>query len=96
APAAGAAPTRDLAAGALAIQLGAFNTEAIARDQWRRHAARNADLLSGLSHAVTTVQSGGRTLYRLRAGPMASRARAQELCAALKARGDACITARVR
>ncbi|HKK35885.1 MAG TPA: SPOR domain-containing protein [Paracoccaceae bacterium] len=93
---AAAAPPIALGAGDVAVQLGAFNTEAIAEAQWRRHLDRNEDLLGRLAHAVTTVRSGGRTLWRLRAGPMPSIARAQELCAALEARGDACIVARIR
>ncbi|MEM6745348.1 MAG: SPOR domain-containing protein, partial [Pseudomonadota bacterium] len=96
APAPAPASSNGLVAGAQAVQLGAFNSEAIALDQWSRHRRRNGDLLSGFAHAVTTVQSGGRTLYRLRVGPVASRARAQELCAALEGRGDACIPVRVR
>lgn len=96
-PAAPAEPqTASLASGDTAIQLGAFNTEAIADAQWKRHLARNEDLLQGYAHAVTTVESGGRTLYRLRVGPMPDRDRAADLCAALKARGDACIVATVR
>ncbi len=96
-PAPAAAPrTASLASGDVAIQLGAFNTEAIAESQWKRHLARNEDLLQDLAHAVTTVESGGRTLYRLRVGPMPDRDRAADLCAALKARGDACIVATVR
>ncbi|MFO7857165.1 MAG: SPOR domain-containing protein [Paracoccaceae bacterium] len=93
---AAAAPPIALGAGDVAVQLGAFDSEAIAEAQWRRHLDRNEDLLGRLAHAVTTVRSGGRTLWRLRAGPMPSVARAQELCAALEARGDACIVARLR
>jgi cell division septation protein DedD len=85
-----------LASGDQAVQLGAFDSQAIAESEWRRHLSRNGDLLDGFAHAVTTVQSGGRTLWRLRVGPLPDRRRAQELCAALQARGDACIPARVR
>ncbi|SFI21222.1 Sporulation related domain-containing protein [Albimonas pacifica] len=85
-----------LATGDIGVQLGAFNSQAIAESQWRRAQRRHEDLLSGLAHAVTTVESGGRTLYRLRAGPVADRGQAQELCAALKSRGDACIVATIR
>ncbi|MDF2232823.1 SPOR domain-containing protein [Albimonas sp. CAU 1670] len=85
-----------MAAGDIGIQLGAFNSEAIAQSQWRRALRRHEDLLGALAHAVTTVDSGGRTLYRLRAGPVADRRKAQELCAALKSRGEACIVATIR
>lgn len=83
-----------IASGDVVIQLGAFNSTDVADSQWRSHLRRNEDLLGGMTHHVTTVESGGRTLYRLRVGPIASRARAQELCAALKARSDACIVPR--
>lgn len=82
--------------GDVVIQLGAFNSADIAESQWRRALRRNEDLIGAYGHAVTTVESGGRTLFRLRVGPMADRTRAQDLCAALKARGDACIVAKVR
>lgn len=83
------------AAGAQTVQLGAFNTRAIAEAEWRRFLARHADLLGALSPAVIPVQSGGRTLWRLRAGPLPDTARASALCADLKARGLACIPARM-
>jgi hypothetical protein len=82
--------------GDVVVQLGAFNSREIAEGEWRRHLSRNADLLGELGHVVTTVESGGRTLWRLRAGPLEARRRAQELCAALEARDDACIPARMR
>lgn len=86
----------EMVPGDIAIQLGAFNTPEVAEAQWRAHLKRNAALLGEFGHAVTPVQSGGRTLYRLRVGPMPGRERAQELCAALKGRGEPCIVARVR
>lgn len=91
-----AARTGALAPGDVAVQLGAFNSEEIAAGQWRRHLGRNEDLLGRYAPAITTVRSGGRVLWRLRAGPLPSVAAAQELCEALKARDDACIVARVR
>lgn len=91
-----AAVATELAAGDIGIQLGAFNSQAIAESQWRRAQRRHEDLLGALTHAVTTVDSGGRTLFRLRAGPVADRSKAQELCASLKSRGEACIVATIR
>lgn len=99
APAATSAPAASgagIAAGDVVIQLGAFNSHEIAESQWRRATRRNGDLLAPYGHIVTTVESGGRTLFRLRVGPMPERQRAQDICAALKARGDACIVATVR
>ncbi|TYO91569.1 sporulation related protein [Oceanicella actignis] len=80
--------------GDVLVQLGAFASPEVAEGQWREHLRRNGALLGGLTHVVVPVQSGGRTLHRLRAGPLPDRARAEELCAALKGRGEACIVAR--
>lgn len=97
-PAAAPAPVSStgLIVGDVAVQLGAFNSQTIAESQWRRQMRRNEDLLGGFAHSVTTVESGGRTLYRLRVGPVTDRARAQELCAAMKSRNEACIVVSVR
>lgn len=67
------------------IQLGAFNSEAIAKAEWSL-LARKFPSLGALGYAVTTVQSGGKTLYRLRA----SGAGAAKVCATVKAGGKPC------
>ncbi|MGM0585440.1 MAG: SPOR domain-containing protein [Pseudomonadota bacterium] len=89
-------PTPAIGSGDVVVQLGAFDSEGIAESEWRRHLQRNEDLLGELTHVVTTVESGGRTLYRLRAGPLADSDGAEALCAALKGRGDACLATRMR
>lgn len=78
------------------IQLGAFNTEDIAGQQWAELKNRNGDLLSGRARVVSPVVSGGRRLYRLRAGPFSDVDEASTLCRALKARGEDCIVARAK
>ena len=73
------------------VQIGAFGGgEVAARSAWLDIAARHADLVSGLVPRVDAVERDGRTLWRLQAGP-ASEARAQEICAALNARGAGCV-----
>lgn len=88
--------TLALNAGDDAVQLGAFESERVAEAQWGRLAGRHDDLLSGFAHAVTTVESGGRTLFRLRAGPLGGREAARNLCAAFKTRGVPCIPVRIK
>ena len=68
-----------------AIQLGAFSTPAGATNAWRALAGRFR-YLAPLTHSVVPVQSGGRTLHRLRAsGPDSA-----NVCRRLQAAGEAC------
>ena len=64
------------------VQLGAFSSEAAANTAWASIAARHG--LSG--KRIIAVDSGGKTLYRLRAATPDTAA----TCAKLKAAGDAC------
>ena len=89
-PAPAPAPPRPAPAPAAAgptIQLGAFSTQAAATRAWNAMAARFR-YLAPLSHSVVPVQSGGRTLYRLRAsGPDAA-----GICRRLQVAGEDCAT----
>ncbi|MFN3946457.1 MAG: SPOR domain-containing protein [Allosphingosinicella sp.] len=68
------------------IQLGAFSSQAAANTAWRALSGRFT-YLAPLSHSVTPVESGGRTLYRLRAsGPDAA-----ALCRRLQVAGESCV-----
>ncbi|MGI4877850.1 MAG: SPOR domain-containing protein [Janthinobacterium lividum] len=78
--------------GSAALQLGAFSTEAKADAAWSA-AVGHAPALAALSKRVEPIERDGKTLYRLRAGGVASRAAASELCAKVKAGGDACLVA---
>ena len=80
------APQAPAAAGAT-IQLGAFSSAAGANQAWSALSGRFR-YLAPLSHAVVPVQSGGRTLYRLRA----SGADAAGVCRRLQVAGEACST----
>lgn len=84
APAATRPAPAPAAAGAT-IQLGAFSTSAGANSAWRALSARFR-YLGPLGHSVVPVQSGGRTLYRLRAsGPDAA-----NICRRLQVAGEDC------
>lgn len=73
------------AAGGSTIQLGAFSTPAGATRAWSGLSGRFR-YLAPLTHSVIPVQSGGRTLYRLRAsGPDAA-----GICRRLQVAGEDC------
>ena len=79
------APARPAPASGPTIQLGAFSTSAGATNAWRALSGRFR-YLAPLSHSVVPVQSGGRTLYRLRAsGPDAA-----GICRRLQVAGEDC------
>ena len=68
------------------IQLGAFSSQAAANRAWTALAGRFR-YLAPLSHNVVSVQTGGRTLYRLRA----SGADAASICRRLQVAGESCV-----
>ncbi len=70
------------------IQLGAFSSEAAANQAWSQIRGSNS-ALGSLNRSVTTVQAGGRTLYRLRAAASSPDA-ARQICATLRSAGQAC------
>jgi hypothetical protein len=68
------------------IQLGAFSSQAGAEKAWKALSGRFS-YLAPLSHNVASVSSGGKTLYRLRAGgPDAA-----GICDRLKVAGESCV-----
>ncbi|MDO6416486.1 SPOR domain-containing protein, partial [Sphingomonas sp. BIUV-7] len=83
-PAAPSAPSN--AGGSGVIQLGAFSSEAKAKEAWKSLSSRFAGLRD-LGLAISPVESGDKTLYRLRASGAANGAR---LCAQLRVAGESC------
>jgi DedD protein len=83
-PAATAAPPpkpAPVAAGDWTVQLGSFGEEANARRQAQRAGT------FGYKAEVSSYRSSGRTLYRVRVGPQATRAAAEATASALRAHG---------
>ncbi len=80
-------------AGSVSVQLGAFNSTASADQVWGKLAGR-VGALGGLRKSVQPVESGGKTLYRLRAGGIASEVQASSVCAAVQAAGEQCVIVR--
>jgi hypothetical protein len=86
----------NLASGTRLVQLGAFDSEVIARSEWDRLSGKFTDLLDGKTRIVQAAQSGGRTFYRLRAMGFADEADSRRFCSALVAERAACIPVAVR
>lgn len=73
------------------VQLGAYGSENSASRSWRTVRGRFATYFSGKQAQYEPVQTGDRTLYRLRVGPFENRAAADQVCLALRAQEQACI-----
>lgn len=82
-----ATPTAGKSAGA---QLGAFSTVAAAETHWKQVSGRYPKELGQLKHRVVTGKAAAGTVHRLQV-PTGSEAAARELCARIKAGGQACI-----
>lgn len=86
------AATTGAAAGAARIQLGAFGSKPLAEDVWKKLSGR-FDYLGPLTHSVEPVETGGKTLYRLRVN-VASAADATSTCGKLRVAGENCMVVR--
>ena len=76
------------------IQLMANPDADVVRAEWKRIFRANRDILGERALSIQSIQSGGKTMYRLRVGPFRDRSEANTICKALKARGQDCIVAR--
>ncbi|MBW4708044.1 SPOR domain-containing protein [Roseobacter sp. YSTF-M11] len=81
----------DIPAGTRLAQLGAFDSPAVARSEWKRLEDRFGEYLQDKSRVVQMAQSGGRTFYRLRAMGFVDLSDARRFCSAFKAEGVDCI-----
>lgn len=79
------------ARGGVSLQLGAFSTRDKAEAAWLKAGGDGA--LAGLGKRIEAIDRDGTTLYRLRAGGVASKASATALCGRIKSAGNACIVA---
>ncbi|ATE66631.1 SPOR domain-containing protein [Rhizorhabdus dicambivorans] len=81
-----AAPAeREPASGGSMVQLGAFSSQAKANAAWKNLSGRFS-FLKDLTQSVVPVQSGDKTLYRLRAGG----GNAGDICRRLRTAGESC------
>ena len=89
APAPAPAP-KAVASGGFNIQIAALRTEDAAEKEWKRVQAGNSSLLSGLSPTYQRVTTSNGVFFRVQGGPLTESA-ARDACAALKAKGQACL-----
>ncbi|MDK8871599.1 SPOR domain-containing protein [Paracoccus sp. SSJ] len=82
-----------VASGAPLVQIGAFDSDALARGEWNRVSGKFGALFAGKGMVVQEHKANGRTFWRLRAAGFASRDEARRFCAALIAEGVDCIPA---
>ena len=80
-----------LPSGSMVVQIGAFDSDDLARGEWSRVSGKNAGLFSGKSQIVQKTERNGRAFWRLRVAGFGSRDEARDFCASLKAKGTDCI-----
>jgi len=85
----GASDRFSLAGGGTVIQLGAFDSDAIAREVWKRKSGRFG-FLAPLEETIASATVGGRTYYRLRV-ETGSNAQAKNFCGRLRVAGEDCL-----
>lgn len=72
------------------VQLAALADEQAARAMWQDLRQRHNDLLGGLEAQFEPARGSGRSLVRLRVGPVATLSATRSLCAQLRQRGQDC------
>ena len=88
----GTTPAAPRTSNGAAVQLGALNDRALAEAQWTKFTV-GQPALKGLNHSVEEVQSGGKTVFRLRAA-VADGKEGQALCRTLIAANVPCFVVR--
>lgn len=82
-----------VASGASLVQIGAFDSDKLARGEWNRVSGKFGALFAGKGMVVQEHKANGRSFWRLRASGFASKDEARRFCAALIAEGVDCIPA---
>lgn len=85
-----ATPAPKAAAGAAAVQIGAFSNQAQADKGWDDAARISPGLIAGKGKSVERIERNGSTLFRTSVTGFGSRGDAQAFCDALKAAGKNC------
>ena len=78
-------------AGARLVQLGAYPTADLAREEWDAVAARFSDFMDGKGRVIEEAEAGGRIFYRLRVSGFTDLADSRRFCAVLVAGEASCI-----
>ena len=87
---------RDIAAtaipvGTALVQLGAFDSDALARSAWLRLSQKFPNITIDRARVVQETKRGGRTFYRLRAEGFSDLNDARRFCAFFVASNEDCI-----
>lgn len=80
----------DATAGQFMVQLGAYGSEQSAETAWGTIRGKFSDELDDLTPIYVPVESGDRTLYRLRVGMFPTRRAADSICIYLRTQQQAC------
>lgn len=80
-----------LASGTRLVQLGAYDSAEVARQEWTRISGKFDTFFEEKKRVIQKAQSGGRTFYRLRAHGFSDLSDARRFCAALVAERADCI-----
>ncbi len=82
-----------VASGASLVQIGAFDSDKLAKGEWNRVSGKFGALFAGKGMVIQKHETNGRAFWRLRAAGFASKDEARRFCAALIAEGIDCIPA---
>ncbi|MDG2341390.1 MAG: SPOR domain-containing protein [Paracoccaceae bacterium] len=82
--------------GSRLVQLGAFQSDAVARSEWERMSKLFPGYLDDKARVIQQAESGGKTFYRLRALGFEDIEDARRFCAAFKSRNVDCVPVLVR
>ncbi|WP_240757901.1 SPOR domain-containing protein [Palleronia sediminis] len=85
-----------LVPGTRLVQLGAYGSEDVAREEWDRIGGRFAEYFEGKRRVVQRSVSGGKTFFRLRVEGFADLADARRFCSTLMAGRVECIPVEVK
>ena len=81
-----------LSSGTPLVQLGAYKSDAIAKQEWLRFSAKFGPIFDNKQRIVQRASVGDNVFYRLRVVGFADQAAAGRFCSALKAENTECIT----
>ncbi|MCF3973757.1 SPOR domain-containing protein [Paracoccus salsus] len=73
------------------VQIGAFDSNAIASGEWNRLTGKFGSLFSGKGQVIQQHNANGRTFWRLRVAGFGTIGEARQFCAALKSGGTDCL-----
>ena len=77
-----------IAAGSALVQFGAYDSHAVAEQEWTRISAKLASFLGTQTRVIQKAESGGRTFYRLRAAGFSDIAEASRFCSAVSEKAE--------